>query len=78
MDFGQAVQDIVDQINQDYSVIVTNKLSSASIYLKCASADDAIVGEGSDDDDWWTLEPGAVSGMGNETRRHGIDAAYIQ
>ncbi|CAJ0926723.1 unnamed protein product, partial [Mesorhabditis belari] len=55
------VQDIVEEMTQDYKVLVTNTASN-SIYLKCASADDTIMGDGSDDDGWWTLENGQALG----------------
>ncbi|CAJ0917782.1 unnamed protein product, partial [Mesorhabditis belari] len=48
--------EIIKSLTEPNKVLVTNKLSAASIYLKCASADDTITGDGSDENGWWTLE----------------------
>ncbi|CAJ0930270.1 unnamed protein product, partial [Mesorhabditis belari] len=57
---AQALE-IIAGLTQEFKVLVTNT-ATASIFLKCASADDAITGDGSDSDDWWTLQPGDALG----------------
>ncbi|CAJ0949377.1 unnamed protein product, partial [Mesorhabditis belari] len=70
LDVGKDIQKIVDELSTDYGVVVTNNCSN-SIYLKCASADDAITGDGSDDDDWWTLDSGDTLSWGFKDNEQG-------
>ncbi|CAJ0945672.1 unnamed protein product, partial [Mesorhabditis belari] len=60
---ANAAYAFIAEVNAEYGIVVVNNCSN-SIYLKCASGDDAITGDGSDDDDWWTLENGMALAWG--------------
>lgn len=58
-EIAKAVYETVKAMKAKYRVVMINNCTN-SIYLKCASKDNAIKGKGSNSRDWWTLNTGDV------------------